>query len=156
MKILFITTPPNNVLTTLQKLNTVELCVVEFHHSLTFLGNAIVEAMHSFVPDIILTYRCPYILPSGIFSQAPGGAYNIHPSLLPKHRGLNPWQNIMNDNSQTNGVTLHKICEQVDDGEIILQQSYSIAGMNLEVARHTADIIAGRIVLDFINTIIYV
>lgn len=62
----------------------------------------------------------------------------------------------MNDNSQINGVTLHKICGQVDDGEIILQQSYSIAGMNLEVARQTADIIASKIVLDFIDTIINV
>lgn len=154
MKILFITTPPNNVLTTLQKLNTVEVCVVECHHSLMSLGNEIVEAVHSFAPDIILTYRCPYILPYEIFSQPLVGAYNIHPSLLPKHRGLNPWHDIMNDDSQINGVTLHKICEHIDDGEIILQQSYSITGMNYETARQTADIIAGRIVFDFINTII--
>lgn len=154
MKILFITTPPNNVLTALQTLYNVEVCVVECHQSSISLGNEIAAAVHSFAPDIILTYRCPYILPYEIYSQPLEGAYNIHPSLLPKHRGLNPWHDIMNDNSQINGVTLHKICEHVDDGEIILQQSYSIAGMNFEVARHTADIIASRIVFDFINTII--
>lgn len=154
MKILFITTPPNNVLATLQKLDNVEMCVVECHNRLTSLGNEVVAAVHSFAPDIILTYRCPYILPYEVFSRPFGGAYNIHPSLLPKHRGLNPWHDIMNDNNQINGVTLHKICEHVDDGEIILQQSYSITGMSCEVARQTADIIAGRIVFDFINTII--
>lgn len=154
MKILFVTTPPNNVLTTLQKLNNVEVCIVEFHHSLASLSEEVVAAVHSFTPDIILTYRCPYVLPYEIFSQPPAGAYNVHPSLLPKHRGSNPWHDIINDNSQVNGVTLHKVCEHVDDGEIILQQAYSIAGMNLEIARQTADIIAGRIVYDFINTII--
>lgn len=156
MKILFITTPPNNVLTTLQKLNKVEICVVECHHSLTSIHNEVEAAVHSFAPDIILTYRCPYILPYKVFSQPFGGTYNIHPSLLPKHRGLNPWHDIMNDNSQINGVTLHKISEHIDEGEIIFQQSYSIAGMNYEVARQTADIIAGKIVLDFIDTIINV
>ena len=156
MRILLITTPPNVVLGTLQMLDNVELSIVDCSFAVENLHNRVSGAMESVLPDIILTYRCPYILPYEIFSQPRLGSYNIHPSLLPKHRGLNPWQNIMNDNSQINGVTLHKICGQVDDGEIILQQSYSIAGMNLEVARQTADIIASKIVLDFIDTIINV
>ena len=39
---------------------------------------------------ILLTYRCPYILPEMIFSKALEGAYNIHPTLLPALRTRQP------------------------------------------------------------------
>lgn len=44
---------------------------------------------------------------------------NIHPSLLPKYRGPNPifWQ-IRNGETQT-GVTLHKVSEKIDAGDIL-------------------------------------
>lgn len=101
--------------------------------------------------EIILTYRCPFILPKEIFTKASLGAYNIHPSLLPKHAGLNPWKDIMNDISQVNGVTIHEISETVDMGKIIIQQPYSIAGMTYNEARERADVIASRLLIDFFD-----
>ncbi|QTA38566.1 hypothetical protein JYK00_03370 [Thermosipho ferrireducens] len=47
--------------------------------------------------------------------------YNIHPSYLPDYRGRNPlyWQTVLNE--RIVGITLHKISEKIDEGEIISQ-----------------------------------
>lgn len=151
MKILLITTPPNAVLSALGMLEDVELYIVDCSSAAENIHNRVSYAVESVLPDMIITYRCPYILPYDIFSQPRLGSYNIHPSLLPKHSGLNPWEKIMNDSSQMNGVTLHRISRHVDQGEKIVQRSYSIVGMSYECARKKADDIAGIMISDFIK-----
>lgn len=150
MKVLLITTPPNAVLSALEILDDVELFIVNCACDVNVIKSRVFNIVKSISPDIILTYRCPYILPYDVYSKPRLGSYNIHPSLLPKHPGLNPWKDIMNDESQINGVTLHRINDNIDNGEIIFQHSYSIATMNVESARHVADDIASKLVCDLI------
>ncbi|MCD8024016.1 MAG: hypothetical protein LUE64_00595 [Candidatus Gastranaerophilales bacterium] len=54
------------------------------------------------------------------------GVINCHPSLLPKHRGANPyfWQIYSNDKKA--GVTFHYMDEKLDTGEILMQGSFDI------------------------------
>ncbi len=151
MKILLITSLPNAVLKALRMVDDVELHVVDCSSNIGTIGVRVSKITESISFDMILTYRCPYILPYDIFSKPVLGAYNIHPSLLPKYSGLNPWMDIMNDETQMNGVTLHKITSSVDNGDIIRQCAYSIAGMNYECARQKADDIAGEMIYEFIN-----
>ena len=121
MKVLLITTPPNAVLNALVNSDNVELHIVNCAGDVSIIGSKVFDVVKSIIPDIILTYRCPYILPYDIYSKPQLGSFNIHPSLLPKHSGLNPWEDIMNDESQINGVTLHRINDNIDRGEIIFQ-----------------------------------
>lgn len=155
MKILLITTPPNAVLSTLEMLEDIELQFVDCSYAAKNIHNRVFCAVESVSPDMIITYRCPYILPYEIFSLPRLGSYNIHPSLLPNHPGLNPWKEIMNDASQMNGVTLHRISQNVDQGEKIAQSSYSIVDMSYECARQKADDIAGLMISDFIKKFSY-
>ena len=46
---------------------------------------------------------------------------NIHPSLLPKFKGLNTYQRILKQNEKQTGCTVHYVNEELDGGEIILQ-----------------------------------
>lgn len=75
---------------------------------------------HAFV---VVAYR---ILPRVIWEIPPYGALNIHPSLLPAYRGAAPipWS-IINGEKMT-GVTIFRIREGIDTGEIILQRSYPL------------------------------
>lgn len=155
MKILLITTPPNAVLSTLEMLEDIELHFVDCSCAVKDIHFRALDAVESVSPDMIITYRCPYILPYEIFSLPRLGSYNIHPSLLPNHSGLNPWEGIMNDSSRMNGVTLHRISQNVDQGEIIAQNSYSIVDMCYECARQMADDIAGIMISDFIKKFSY-
>ena len=58
----------------------------------------------------------------------------------------------MRDKDQLNGVTLHRIDNHIDAGEIVAQRSYSIRGMNCNEARVAADRIAGNMVIRFFST----
>lgn len=101
---------------------------------------------------ILLTYRCPYIIPQKLYSRVLGDAYNIHPSLLPNYPGINPWKEIMKDENQMNGVSIHRMEAEADKGQIILQRAYSIAGMDYIEARKNADLIASELLIDlFLN-----
>ena len=46
---------------------------------------------------------------------------NVHPSLLPKYKGLNVVQRAMDAGELTTGCTVHYVNEELDGGEIIMQ-----------------------------------
>ena len=71
--------------------------------------------------DLIVCAHFQRILPPRIFSRAHLGALNLHPSLLPKYRGMSPqhWPIILGD--VETGVTVHSIDDGVDTGRIMRQ-----------------------------------
>ena len=46
---------------------------------------------------------------------------NVHPSLLPKYKGLNVVERAMEAGDEITGCTVHYVNEELDGGEIILQ-----------------------------------
>ncbi len=51
---------------------------------------------------------------------------NIHPSLLPKFKGLNTFEKVLKNNERKTGCTVHYVDEKIDNGKIILQKSFFI------------------------------
>lgn len=51
---------------------------------------------------------------------------NIHPSLLPKYKGLNTHQRALDNNDTEHGSTVHVVTTRLDDGPIILQSKIAI------------------------------
>ena len=51
---------------------------------------------------------------------------NIHPSLLPKYKGLNTHQRVINNNEKFTGSTVHLVNSKLDSGKIILQRKIKI------------------------------
>ena len=51
---------------------------------------------------------------------------NVHPSLLPKHKGLNVIQRAMDAGDTVTGCTVHYVTEELDSGDIILQAEVPI------------------------------
>ena len=47
---------------------------------------------------------------------------NIHPSLLPKYKGLNTHKRVIKNKEKYSGCTVHFVDEKLDSGKIILQQ----------------------------------
>ena len=78
-------------------------------------------------PDLIVAAHLKKILHKEIFSQAAKGAINVHPSLLPKYRGLSPQHQAILHGDEESGVTVHFIDEDVDTGEIIVQKKFPIS-----------------------------
>ncbi|NLP01374.1 MAG: methionyl-tRNA formyltransferase [Fibrobacter sp.] len=72
---------------------------------------------------VVVAFR---ILPRSIFSIPPLGTVNIHASLLPEFRGPAPIQRAIEAGRTETGVTIFRIEEGVDTGEIILQKKTPI------------------------------
>ncbi len=75
--------------------------------------------------DLLLLCRYD-IIPEKVFAAPRLGSVNIHPSLLPKYRGVHPisWA-LINGETHT-GVTLHRVSRKIDEGEILYQKSVAI------------------------------
>jgi formyltetrahydrofolate-dependent phosphoribosylglycinamide formyltransferase len=51
---------------------------------------------------------------------------NIHPSYLPKNKGLNPQKQVINERATFTGCTVHFVNEKIDSGKIILQEKIKV------------------------------
>ena len=61
---------------------------------------------------------------------------NIHPSLLPKFKGLNTHQRVIDNNETFSGCTVHYVTEKLDSGKIIAQKKIKI--LKKDIARSLA------------------
>ena len=66
------------------------------------------------------------ILSKKFIKKFSGKIVNIHPSLLPKYKGLNTHQKALKNNDKYSGCTVHYITDKVDSGKIILQKKVKI------------------------------
>ena len=55
---------------------------------------------------------------------------NIHPSLLPKYKGLNTHQRAIRNKDKFAGASVHKVTQKLDSGKIILQKKIKILKMD--------------------------
>jgi methionyl-tRNA formyltransferase len=96
------------------------------------------ETLASAAPDVICVACFPRILPPEVLALPRFGCLNLHPSLLPAHRGPAPLFWAFRAGETRTGVTVHIMDERVDSGDILLQKSLEIpegiAGGELEAA----------------------
>ena len=67
------------------------------------------------------------ILSRNFITKFKGKILNIHPSLLPKYKGLNTHQRALNNNEKYSGCTVHFVNSKLDSGKIILQKKVKIS-----------------------------
>ncbi len=71
--------------------------------------------------DIAVLADFGLIIPETILNKFKYGILNIHPSLLPKYRGPTPVQTAILNNEKETGVSVIKLDEKVDHGDILAQ-----------------------------------
>jgi len=57
---------------------------------------------------------------------------NLHPSLLPRHKGLNAIEKSYKDEYPSGGISVHYVSSELDGGEILLQKEVSKEGLTFE------------------------
>lgn len=80
------------------------------------------ETFNSLSPEMAIVAAFGQILPKSILYGPPRGCVNIHPSLLPRLRGAAPLNWSIINAETTTGVTIMKMDEGIDSGDILLQQ----------------------------------
>ena len=90
-------------------------------------------------PDMICLCGFMRVLTEGFTSQWEGRMLNIHPSLLPKYKGLHTHQRALDAGDSEAGCTVHEVTAKLDDGPILGQARVPV------LAGDTAETLAARV-----------
>ncbi len=90
-------------------------------------------------PDIVCLAGFMRILSRDFTQQWAGKMLNIHPSLLPKYRGLHTHQRALDAGDSVHGCTVHEVTAELDGGPILGQAQVTIAQGD------TADSLAAKV-----------
>ncbi len=72
------------------------------------------------------------ILSNNFLKRFNGNVINIHPSLLPKYKGLDTHKRVLKNNEKFSGCTVHYVTSKLDSGKIILQKEIKIGKTDKE------------------------
>ncbi len=83
------------------------------------------ELIRSAKPDVIVSWFWTKKIPAPVLRLAPD-RFGVHPSLLPRHRGPDPYFWALARGDRETGVTAHMLSEDYDTGDILAQRSLPI------------------------------
>jgi phosphoribosylglycinamide formyltransferase-1 len=89
--------------------------------------------------DLVVLAGFMRILTAPFVQHYYGRMLNIHPSLLPKYKGINTHQRALDDNAKQHGVSVHFVTPELDGGPVIAQASIAVE------ANDTAQSLAKRV-----------
>jgi len=82
---------------------------------------AMMQLIDDHAPDLVVLAGFMRILSDGFVQHYEGRMLNIHPSLLPKYRGLNTHQRAIEAREAWHGASVHYVTPELDGGPVILQ-----------------------------------
>ncbi len=91
---------------------------------------AIIQHINTINPELVVLAGFMRILSTDFINTFVGKILNIHPALLPKYKGLNTHQRAIDAGEKFAGATVHFVTNELDSGEIILQQSVPIQSID--------------------------
>lgn len=89
------------------------------------------EKLAALKPDIIVVAAFGQILPRVVLELPQYGCLNIHPSLLPKYRGVSPVPAAILHGDEFAGVSIMKLDRGVDTGPVLIQAQTAIMGWDI-------------------------
>ena len=84
------------------------------------------KLLKKFNVDLICLAGFMKILSANFIKKFSKPILNIHPSLLPKYKGLNTHEKVFKNRDKFTGATIHKVTSKLDSGKIILQKKVKI------------------------------
>ncbi|MGR3501040.1 phosphoribosylglycinamide formyltransferase [Pseudaestuariivita sp.] len=92
-------------------------------------------------PDILCLAGFMRVLTEGFVARWEGRMLNIHPSLLPKYKGLNTHQRALDAGDAEHGCSVHMVTPALDDGPILGQARVAVAPCD------TAETLAAKVLV---------
>lgn len=94
-------------------------------------GRQLISVLNEMNVDLIVLAGYLEILHKDFFKEFEGRVLNIHPSLIPKYAGkgfygMNVHEAVIKNNEKYSGATVHFVDEEVDTGQIVMQEAIKI------------------------------
>lgn len=100
---------------------------------------ALAERIDTYQPDYVILAGFMRILSADFVNHYQHRLINIHPSLLPKYKGLDTHQRALDAGDKEHGASVHFVTPELDDGPVIMQARVPVE------ADDTADSLAERV-----------
>lgn len=101
-------------------------------------------------PDLLVSAACGQILPKEVLEIPTYRSLNVHPSLLPRHRGCSPIQTAILKGDKKTGVTIFLMDEKIDHGKIIAQKEHEIGNKNYSQLEKELGELGAELLIDII------
>ena len=123
----------------LERARAADIPTAVISHKDADFEDKILETLGPYDPDIMCLAGFMRILSADFITRFGKPMINIHPSLLPKYKGLNTHQRAINAGEREAGCTVHHVVPEMDSGEIIVQKRVPV------LEGDTAETLAARI-----------
>jgi phosphoribosylglycinamide formyltransferase-1 len=87
---------------------------------------ALIETIDGFQPHLVVLAGFMRILTAGFVRHYAGRLLNIHPSLLPRHKGLDTHRRALEAGDAEHGCSVHFVTEELDGGPLVVQAATTI------------------------------
>lgn len=111
----------------------------------------LMETLAAYAPDAIVVAAYGKILPVELLELPKYGCFNIHASLLPRHRGAAPIQNCILLGDEKTGVTVMRMAEGLDTGNMILKAETEIGKKNGGQLHDELSEMGGKLIMEFLD-----
>ena len=88
--------------------------------------DTIIDIMKAWKVDLIVLAGWMRIITPKLINAFPQRIINLHPSLLPKYKGLHAIERALESGDDMTGVSVHYVNEELDGGEVIMQEEVPI------------------------------
>ena len=88
--------------------------------------DTIIDIMKAWKVDLIVLAGWMRIVTPKLINAFPNRIINLHPSMLPKYKGLHAIERALDSGDKMTGVSVHYVNEELDGGEVILQSEVPI------------------------------
>jgi methionyl-tRNA formyltransferase len=100
----------------------------------TLRSPAVIEELRGLAAELIVLADYGRLIPQGVLDLPRHGALNLHPSLLPRHRGAAPVAAAILAGDAVTGVTLIRMDAGLDSGPIVAQRTIELDGREVAPA----------------------
>lgn len=87
---------------------------------------ALMELIDTHQPELVVLAGFMRILTSGFVRHYQGRLLNIHPSLLPKYKGLDTHRRALEAGDREHGCSVHFVTEELDGGPVAIQAAFTV------------------------------
>jgi len=112
----------------------------------------VVHALHYYKPDLTVLAGFMRILTSEFTDNVK--SINLHPSLLPLHKGLMAIERSYEDENEEGGVSVHWVTSELDGGDIILQKEIEKGSKDFETYEAEIKVIEKEALVEAIKIVL--
>ncbi len=106
----------------------IEACVLDHkaYEGREAFDAALIELIDTFNPQLVVLAGFMRILSADFVRHYHGRLLNIHPSLLPRYKGLHTHQRVLDAGDAEHGCSVHFVTEELDGGPLVVQAVISV------------------------------